>query len=180
MIVGHGRGWRADNCQAQQSRRGSSSCYWHCCKKSQRSVPGAIWDAPQRILGTGKKGAPASSHCIYMALHQFNLLFRLPTGLVGLQIWGAEEGWGLCLRPGWRLVVRLPDVSLPSAQVGRHTWSAFTPTSGRGQKNLGKKQFHLQGTPSAEIIRGLSQLPASLHCPGKAGGSQVSGTPVSR
>ena len=74
-----------------------------------------------------------------MALHQFNLLFRLPTGLVGLQIWGAEEGWGLCLRPGWRLVVRLPDVSLPSAQVGPHTWSAFTPTSGWGQKNTGKK-----------------------------------------
>ena len=180
MIVGHGRGWRADNCQAQQSRGGSSRSYWHCCKKSQQSVPGAFWDAHQQILGTGKKGAPASSHCIYMALHQFNLLFRLPTGLVGLQIWGAEEGWGLCLRPGWRLVVRLPDVSLPSAQVGRHTWSAFTPTSGRGQKNTGKKQFHLQGTPSAESIRGLSQLPASLHCPGKAGGSQVSGTPVSR
>ena len=154
MIVGHGRGWRADNCQAQQSRRGSSSCYWHCCKKSQRSVPGAFWDAPQRILGTGKKGAPASSHCIYMALHQFNLLFRLPTGLVGLQIWGAEEGWGLCLRPGWRLVVRLPDVSLPSAQVGPHTWSAFTPTSGWGQKIRAKNNFICKGRPQQRVSGG--------------------------
>ena len=35
----------------------------------------------RRNEGTDKKSAFASSHCIYMALHQFNLLFRLLSGL---------------------------------------------------------------------------------------------------
>ena len=44
------------------------------------SVPGAFSDA-QSNEGTDKKCAFASSQCIYMALHQFNLLFRLLSGL---------------------------------------------------------------------------------------------------
>ena len=43
-------------------------------------MPGAFSDA-QSNEGTDKKCAFASSHCIYMALHQFNLLFRLLSGL---------------------------------------------------------------------------------------------------
>ena len=45
-----------------------------------------------RNEGTDKKCAFASSHSIYMALHQFNLLFRLLSGL-GLANMGGGRGW---------------------------------------------------------------------------------------